>query len=33
MHENINNGRIAFTDPNARRGNVTLPDFLQDLIA
>lgn len=32
MHENINNGRIAFLDPNARRGSVTLGDFVAKLV-
>ncbi|MEO1599890.1 MAG: NmrA family NAD(P)-binding protein [Pseudomonadota bacterium] len=33
MHENINNGRIAFLDPNARRASVTLADFVAEIVA
>ena len=31
MHENINNGRIDFLDPNARRGTVDLEAFIAGL--
>lgn len=33
MHENINNGRIDFLDPNARRGRVDLASFVEALVA
>ncbi|MGB0683861.1 MAG: NmrA family NAD(P)-binding protein [Magnetovibrionaceae bacterium] len=33
MHENINNGRIDFVDPNARKGTVNLDDFVSRLVA
>ena len=33
MHENINNGRIEFLDPNAKRGNVDLASFVEKLVA
>lgn len=33
MHENINNGRIDFLDPNARKGSVDLASFVEKLVA
>ena len=33
MHENINNGRIDFLDPNAKKGNVDLASFVEKLVA
>ena len=33
MHENINNGRIDFLDPNARKGRVDLASFVEALVA
>ena len=33
MHENINNGRIDFLDPNARKGGVGLASFVEKLVA
>ena len=33
MHENINNGRIAFLDENAKKGSVDLEAFLEKLAA
>lgn len=33
MHENINNGRIAFSDPNAKRGAVGLDAFIAQIVA
>lgn len=33
MHENINNRRIEFLDPNAKRGDVHLADFVEKLVA
>lgn len=32
MHENINNGRIAFLDPNARKASIDLASFVQTLV-
>lgn len=32
MHENINNGRIDFLDPNARKGSVDLARFVETLV-
>ena len=32
MHENINNGRIAFLDPNARKASVDLASFVEHLV-
>ncbi|MEX0346881.1 MAG: NmrA family NAD(P)-binding protein [Rhizobiaceae bacterium] len=32
MHENINNGRIDFLDPNARKGSVKLESFVEKLV-
>lgn len=33
MHENINNGRIEFLDPNAKKASVTLSGFVDQLVA
>lgn len=33
MHENINNGRIEFLDPNARKASVSLTTFVDKLVA
>ena len=33
MHENINNGRIEFLDPNAKKASVTLASFVERLVA
>lgn len=33
MNENINNGRIQFLDPNAKKGAVDLPNFVAKLVA
>ena len=33
MHENINNGRIEFMDPNAKKAKVTLASFVEQLVA
>ena len=33
MHENINNGRIGFLDPNAKKGRVDLAAFVEKLVA
>lgn len=33
MHENINNGRIAFLDPDAKKAGVTLASFVERLAA
>lgn len=33
MHENINNGRIEFLDPNARKASVDLARFVEKLVA
>lgn len=33
MNENINNGRIHFLDPNAKRGSIDLSDFVTKLVA
>ncbi|SLN30801.1 NAD(P)H azoreductase [Roseovarius albus] len=33
MHENINNGRIEFLDPNARKAGVDLASFIEKLVA
>lgn len=33
MHENINNGRIEFLDPNARKASVSLQNFVEKLVA
>ena len=33
MHENINNGRIDFLNPNARKGSVDLASFVNQLVA
>ncbi|GAA0785969.1 NmrA family NAD(P)-binding protein [Roseibium denhamense] len=33
MHENINNGRIVFTDQNARKGSIDLETFVDRLVA
>lgn len=33
MHENINNGRIEFLDPNARKASVDLASFVVKLVA
>lgn len=33
MHENINNGRIDFLDPNAKRASVDLATFVEKLVA
>ena len=33
MHENINNGRIEFLDPNARKASVSLTNFVERLVA
>jgi len=33
MHENINNGRIEFLDPNARKAGVGLANFVEKLVA
>lgn len=33
MHENINNGRIDFLDPNAKKGRVDLARFVEGLAA
>ena len=33
MHENINNGRIAFVDPNARKASIDLTSFVEQLSA
>lgn len=33
MHENINNGRIEFLDPNARKASVDLARFVENLVA
>ena len=33
MHENINNGRIAFLDPNAKKASVDLAAFVEKLVA
>ena len=33
MHENINNGRIDFLDPNAKRGKIGLTRFIQEMAA
>ncbi|MEM9147694.1 MAG: NmrA family NAD(P)-binding protein [Pseudomonadota bacterium] len=33
MHENINNGRITFQDPEARRASATLADFVAEMVA
>ena len=32
MHKNINNGRIAFLDPDAKKASVTLPNFVDQLV-
>ena len=32
MHENINNGRIEFLDPNARKARVDLASFVEQLV-
>ena len=32
MHENINNGRIEFLDPNARKATVDLASFVEQLV-
>lgn len=32
MHENINNGRIEFLDPNARKASVDLASFVEQLV-
>lgn len=33
MHENINNGRIEFLDPSAKKASVTLAKFVEKLVA
>ena len=33
MHENINNGRIEFLDPNAKKASITLAGFVEQLVA
>ena len=33
MHENINNGRIDFLDPDAKKASVDLADFVEKLVA
>ena len=33
MHENINNGRIEFLDPNARKASIDLNSFVEKLVA
>ncbi len=33
MHENINNGRIEFLNPNAKKGAVDLASFIEKLVA
>ena len=33
MHANINNGRIDFLDPNARKASVNLTTFVERLVA
>ncbi|MGI9364029.1 MAG: NmrA family NAD(P)-binding protein [Rhizobiaceae bacterium] len=33
MHENINNGRIEFLDPNAKRGRIDLTSYIEALVA
>lgn len=33
MHENINNGRIDFLDPNAKKGSIDLTYFVEKLVA
>ena len=33
MHENINNGRIQFLNPNAKKGAVDLASFIEKLVA
>ena len=33
MHENINNGRIEFLDPNAQKASITLAGFVEQLVA
>ncbi len=33
MHENINNGRIDFLDPNAKKGQIGLTRFIQEMAA
>ncbi|MEM7303139.1 MAG: NmrA family NAD(P)-binding protein [Pseudomonadota bacterium] len=33
MHENINNGRIDFLDPNAKKASVDLTSFVEKLVA
>ncbi len=32
MHENINNGRIEFLDPNARKASVDLARFVEEMV-
>jgi uncharacterized protein YbjT (DUF2867 family) len=33
MHESINNGRIEFLDPNAKKASITLETFVEKLVA
>ena len=33
LHESINNGRIAFLDPNAKKGRIDLANFVEKLVA